>query len=94
MSEDTKMRQEFEAWAEDEEWSIARDDWGYTSPGVESMWKGWQACASRSTYTGAGALQTVAFHDKDQPNGIAWCPGYPEKLGDITPLLAAHQGGK
>lgn len=30
----------------------------------------------------------VAYHDKDQPNGIAWCPGYPEGLRDITPLYA------
>lgn len=28
----------------------------------------------------------VAYHDKDQPEGIAWCPGYPEKLEDISPL--------
>jgi hypothetical protein len=28
----------------------------------------------------------VAFHDKDQPEGIAWCPGFPEALRDITPL--------
>lgn len=31
----------------------------------------------------------VAFHDKDQPNGIAWCPGYPGGLKDITPLYTA-----
>lgn len=28
----------------------------------------------------------VAYHDKDQLEGIAWCPGYPEKLKDISPL--------
>jgi hypothetical protein len=27
-----------------------------------------------------------AYHDKDQPNGIAWCPGWPEALRDISPL--------
>ena len=30
--------------------------------------------------------EPVAFHDKDQPQGIAWCPGYPDKLRDITAL--------
>jgi hypothetical protein len=33
----------------------------------------------------------VAVHDKDQPNGIAWCPGYPEKLEDITALYTTPQ---
>jgi len=32
------------------------------------------------------AAEPVGFHDKDQPEGIAWCPGYPDKLRDITPL--------
>jgi hypothetical protein len=37
----------------------------------------------------AGGDETpVAYHDKDQPNGIAWCPGYPDKLRDISPLFA------
>jgi hypothetical protein len=36
----------------------------------------------------------VAFHDKDQPNGIAWCPGYPEGLRDITPLYATPNATK
>jgi hypothetical protein len=32
------------------------------------------------------ALKPVAFHDKDQPEGIAWCPGFPGVLRDITGL--------
>ena len=32
------------------------------------------------------AAEPAGFHDKDQPEGIAWCPGYPDKLQDITPL--------
>jgi len=32
------------------------------------------------------AAEPAGFHDKDQPEGIAWCPGYPDKLRDITPL--------
>lgn len=35
-----------------------------------------------------GVRAPVAYHDKDQPNGIAWCPGFPEGLKDITPLYA------
>jgi hypothetical protein len=31
----------------------------------------------------------VAYHDKDQPNSIAWCPGYPDGLFDISPLYAS-----
>lgn len=37
---------------------------------------------------GIDAPKPVAFHDTDQPNGIAWCPGYPQGLRDITPLYA------
>lgn len=40
------------------------------------------------------AARPVAFHDKDQPEGIAWCPGYPEGLKDITPLYIRPAGVK
>lgn len=33
----------------------------------------------------------VAYYDKDQPFGIAWCPGFPGKLKDITPLYTTPQ---
>lgn len=33
--------------------------------------------------------EPVGYHDKHQPNGIAWCPGYPDALKDIAPLYAA-----
>jgi hypothetical protein len=39
------------------------------------------------------AFQPVAFHDKDQPNAIAWCPGFPEGLKDMTPLFASGVTG-
>lgn len=38
--------------------------------------------------------EVVAYHDKDQPNGIAWCPGYPEELPDIVPLYVGEQTSK
>lgn len=51
-----------------------------------------QAAVERAVASGpAPAAQPVAFHDKDQPNGIAWCPGYPEALKDITPLYAGER---
>lgn len=43
---------------------------------------------ARDLIDGPG-VEPVAFHDKDQPEGIAWCPGYPEKLKDISPLYLA-----
>lgn len=33
--------------------------------------------------------EPVAYVDKDQPNSVAWCPGYPEALPDISKLYAA-----
>lgn len=38
--------------------------------------------------------ELVAYHDKDQPNGVAWCPGYPEKLPDIVPPYAGELTSK
>lgn len=49
------------------------------------------AIARRNAKRAQAFADVVAYHDKDQPNGVAWCPGFPQKLKDITPLYAAKE---
>lgn len=76
----------------DADWALAMaealdSDSGYSVPIVPSP-DAFRAlfAAVRATKAAPEPVAPVAFHDVDQPNGIAWCPGYPKKLRDITPL--------
>lgn len=72
------------SWYEDT-WTETVVNWPAVADLLDKVAPGWDATPGVPV-----VQQPVAYHDKDQPNGIAWCPGYPEGLRDITPLYAGE----
>jgi hypothetical protein len=62
---------------------------------LRKMWSGCEVQAwIDANWTAPTQRELVGYHDKDQPNGIAWCQGFPEKLPDIVPLYVGELTSK